>query len=271
MENQFDIRGKVAIITGGAGVLGGAIASGLSAAGVKIGIMSRSIDKVQKKVDEINAAGGEALALPADVLVSEQLEKAKDITLKKWGRIDILINCAGGNMKGATIMPDQSFFDLSLPDFGKVTDLNIKGTVLPSLIFGKEMAEQKQGCIINISSMAAERPLTRVVGYAASKAAIDNITKWLAVEMAQKYGAGLRVNAVAPGFFVGEQNRSLLLEADGSLTARGKTIIDHTPMNRFGDPEDLCGVVNWLCSDAAKFVTGTIIPVDGGFSAFSGV
>ncbi|MEM9885573.1 MAG: SDR family oxidoreductase [Bacteroidota bacterium] len=263
-----DLQGKVAVVTGGAGALGSAMVDGLAEAGVKVAVLSRNKESVEAKA---KAVVGEAMGLSADVLNREQLEAAREKILVEWGRIDILINAAGGNMKGATIMPDASFFDLSLDDFDKVMALNLKGTVLPSLVFGEVFAKRKRGCIINISSMAAQRPLTRVLGYAASKAAIDNLTKWLAVEMANKYGEGIRVNAIAPGFFIGEQNRSLLLKADGSYTDRAKTIIAHTPMQRFGEPEELCGVVNWLCSEAASFVTGTIITVDGGFGAFSGV
>lgn len=266
-----DLRGKTAIITGGAGVLGSAIARGLAAAGAEVGILSRTRNKVDAVVADIQSNGGKAMSVPADVLDRAQLELVRDKVLKEWDGIDILVNCAGGNQAGATIMPDQTLFDLSMADFDAVTRLNLQGTVLPILVFAEVMARQKRGSIINISSMAASRPMTRVFGYAAAKAAIDNATKWLAVELAAKFGPELRVNAVAPGFFVGEQNRDLLLQADGSLTARGETIIAHTPMQRFGDPEDLVGVVNWLAGEGAAFVTGTVIPVDGGFSAFSGV
>lgn len=268
---MLDLNEKVAIITGGNGVLGGAMAHGLSAKGVKVGILGRSRDTVEKRVEEIESAGGKAMALIADVLDKKSLQTAKDDVQQTWGRIDILINGAGGNMKGATISPDQTFFDLSIEDLSKVNDLNFKGTVLPTYVFGKSMAEPKKGSIINISSMAAQQAITRVMGYSAAKAAVDNFTKWLAVEMAQKYGDGIRVNAIAPGFFVGEQNRDLLLNADGSLTARGETIVSNTPMKRFGKAEELQGVANWLASDSASFVTGIVVPVDGGFSAFSGV
>lgn len=266
-----DLGGQVAIVTGGAGVLGSAMAKGLAMAGVKVAVMSRTLSKVEETVKAIEAAGGIALALAADVLDRDQLKQAKDKLLAEWGRIDILVNAAGGNMPGATIMPGQTFFDLTIPDFQKVTDLNLKGTVLPTLVFGEAMAERGNGSIVNISSMAAQRVITRVVGYSASKAAIDNFTRWMAVEMALKFGEGIRVNAIAPGFFIGEQNRRLLLNEDNSLTTRGQTIVDHTPMKRFGEPEELCGTLNWLCSDGAKFVTGVVIPVDGGFSAFSGI
>jgi NAD(P)-dependent dehydrogenase (short-subunit alcohol dehydrogenase family) len=185
--------------------------------------------------------------------------------------LDILINAAGGNMPGATIQPEQTIFDLSIDDFNAVTQLNLQGTVLPSIVFGKVMAERRNGCIINVSSMAAERALTRVVGYSASKAAIDNFTRWMAVEMTMKYGAGIRVNAIAPGFFIGEQNRRLLLREDGQPTERGASIIRQTPMRRFGEPDELNGCIQWLCSESASFVTGVVIPIDGGFSAFSGV
>ena len=268
---MFELNGKVAIITGGAGVLGGAMATGLAKAGAKVGILSRTKTKVEQKVKEIKKNGGKAIALVADVLDEKQLKAAEKKILKKWGRIDILVNSAGGNMKGATIMPDQNIFDLSMEDFTKVTDLNLKGTVLPTMVFGQTMATHKKGCIINISSMAAQQAITRVVGYSASKAAIDNFTKWMAVEMAHKFGEGVRVNAIAPGFFIADQNRRLLTKEDGSLTARGQTIIDETPVKRFGEPEELVSTLLWLASDASSFITGIIVPVDGGFSAFSGV
>jgi len=259
------------VITGGNGVLGGAIAMGLANHKVKVGILGRTQETVNKRVAEITNNGGEALALVADVLDENALKDAASKIIDRWGKIDILVNAAGGNLKGATIGPDQTFFDLSLNDFSKVSDLNLKGTVLPSFIFGKNIAENKKGSIINISSIAAQKALTRVVGYGAAKAGVENFTKWLAVEMADKYGDGIRINAIAPGFFIGEQNRDLLLDNDGSLTARGETIISQTPMKRFGKAEELQGAVNWLAGDEASFVTGIVLPVDGGFSAFSGV
>ena len=268
---MFNLSGKVAIITGGAGVLGSAMAKGLVQAGAKVAILSRTVAKVEKAVAEIKAMDGEGLALIADVLDENQLIDARNKVLKTWGQIDILVNAAGGNMKGATIMPNQDIFNLSMEDFTKVTDLNLKGTVLPTMVFAKEMAAQKKGSIINISSMAAQQAITRVVGYSASKAAIDNFTKWMAVEMAHKFGEGIRVNAIAPGFFIAEQNRRLLTNEDGSLTARGQTIVNETPVKRFGEPEELISTLIWLCSDASSFITGIIVPVDGGFSAFSGV
>ncbi|EIJ37354.1 SDR family oxidoreductase [Galbibacter orientalis] len=265
------LKNKVAIITGGNGVLGGAIAKGLALQKVKVAILGRTEKTVLDSVKEIKENGGEAIALIADVLNQKELEIAKTKVLDTWGSIDILVNAAGGNRKGATIAPDENFFDLSLEDFDKVNDLNFKGTVLPSFVFGKIMANNGRGSIINISSMAAQQAITRVVGYSASKAAVDNFTKWLAVEMALKYGDKIRVNAIAPGFFIGEQNRALLLNTDGTLTQRGQTIVAQTPMKRFGEPEELQGVTNWLAGDNSSFVTGVVIPIDGGFSAFSGV
>lgn len=265
------LKNKVAVITGGNGVLGGAIAKGLAAQGVKVGILGRNADTVQERVLEINNSGGKALGLVADVLNKEQLLSAKEKIETEFGQIDILVNAAGGNMKGATINPDQSIFDLDLDHLDKVGDLNFKGTVLPVTIFSRSMVDNRKGSIINISSLAAERALTRVMGYSSAKAAINNFTKWLAVEMAQKFGDGIRVNAIAPGFFIGEQNRDLLMNKDGSLTDRGNTIVTQTPMKRFGRPEELQGAANWLAGDESTFVTGIVIAIDGGFGSFSGV
>lgn len=267
----FDIQDKVAIVTGGAGVLGGAMARGLANAGAKLGILGRTPEKVHRQCEAIQKEGGQALTLVANVLDQQQLEAARDKILDRWGQIDCLLNVAGGNRAGATIGPEQNFFDLSMEDFDQVVALNLKGTVLPTYIFGQAMADQGTGSIVNISSMTAQQPFTRVVGYGAAKAAIDNFTRWLAVEMAHKYGAKIRVNALAPGVFIGEQNRRLLLNEQEELTPRGNTIIEHTPMRRFGEPEELVGTVIWLCSPAASFITGVVVPVDGGFSAFSGV
>lgn len=267
----MSLRNKVAIITGGAGALGGAMASGLAQQGAKIAVLGRTSNTIETKVDEIKNDGGDAIGLIADVLNRKQLEKSYDKVMQKWNQIDILVNAAGGNMKGATIMPEDSFFDMNLDDFDAVTKLNLQGTVLPTLVFGKQMAKQGSGSIINISSMAAQQALTRVLGYSTSKASIDIFTKWLAVEMAQKHSEKIRVNAIAPGFFIGEQNRRLLLNEDGSLTARGKTIVANTPMKRFGKAKELLSTLFWLCDDQSSFVTGIVVPVDGGFSAFSGV
>jgi len=266
-----NLKNKVAIITGGAGALGGTMALGLAKQGAKVVIIGRTAHTVQSKVNEINNAGGIAIGIIADVLNREQLDTAKKEVIQKWKRIDILVNAAGGNMKGATIMPEDSFFDMNMDDFDAVTKLNLKGTVLPTIVFGKQMAKQGQGNIVNISSMAAQQALTRVVGYSTSKASIDIFTKWLAVEMAQKHSEKIRVNAIAPGFFIGEQNRDLLLNKDGSLTARGKTIVTNTPMKRFGKADELLSTLYWICDDNSSFITGIVVPVDGGFSAFSGV
>ena len=271
MSNLFSVQDKVVAITGGAGVLGGAIANGMAQAGAKVAILNRTLENAEQKAAQISEQGGLALGLRSDVLDRNSLEMAKQNILEKWGKIDVLINVAGGNKAGATIGPDQSFFDLSLDDFSAVVDLNLKGTVLPTLVFSEQMAKQKKGVVINISSMTASQPFTRVVGYSAAKAGIDNFTKWLSVELNQKFGSGIRVNAIAPGVFVGKQNKDLLVNSDGSYTARGNTIVSHTPMSRFGEPEELVGTAIWLASEASKFVTGIVVPVDGGFSAFSGV
>jgi NAD(P)-dependent dehydrogenase (short-subunit alcohol dehydrogenase family) len=267
----FSLEGKVAIVTGGTGVLGGAIARGLAAAGARVGILGRRAEQAAQVAVSIGQAGGTALPLAADVLDPAQLAAARDLTLERWGAIDILVNAAGGNIPAANVVGDRSFFDLTEDALNQVVRLNFNGSVLPSQVFGKVMADRGGGSIINISSMAAQKPLTRVIGYAAAKSAIDNYTRWLAAELALKYGPGMRVNAIAPGFFVGEQNRSLLLNDDGTLTARGQLIVDHTPMRRFGEPDELVGTAVWLASDAARFVTGVVVPVDGGFSAFGGI
>lgn len=271
MDSLFDLSGQTAIVTGGNGVLGGAMAEGLAQAGVKVAILGRTEETVHQQVETIKQEGGEAIPLVADALDIEDLQKANDQMLSEWGQIDILINAAGGNIPGAVVNPDQSFLDLEDEAFEKVVDLNFHGTYRPTKVFSKAMIERQQGVIINISSMAAQKIISRVIGYSAAKAAIDNFTKSLAVEFANKHGEGLRVNAIAPGFFIGKQNKDLLLNEDGSLTDRGQTIVDHTPMNRFGEADELIGTTLWLCSDASKFVTGTVIPVDGGFNAFSGV
>lgn len=265
------MKGKVAAITGGCGTLGRAFVLGLVEQGVKVFSLDRNSDKSQRMVDEFKIMGHEVLSVQCDVLNEESVENAVSHVLEKAGKIDILVNTAGGNKPGATVMPEQSVFDISVEEFKKVNDLNLLGSVIPTIAFSKPMIEQKSGCIINISSMAAFSPLTRVVGYSASKAAINNFTQWMAVELASKYGSGIRVNAIAPGFFVAKQNRALLLKEDGSLTTRGETIISQTPMKRFGDPEDLVSTLLWLCDDRSKFITGIIVPVDGGYSAFSGV
>ena len=267
----FNVKNKVAIITGGAGVLGGCIATSLASAGAKIVILDRDQKIIDEKVAELNKLGTEAIGFVANVLDKASLQEVRTAILAKFNSIDILLNAAGGNMPGATIGPDQTIFDLSIEDFQKVTDLNLNGTVLPSIVFGEVMSQQKEGVIVNYSSMTVERAITRVVGYSASKAAMENFTRWMAVEMATKFGGKIRVNAIAPGFFIGNQNRKLLTNEDGSYTDRGNTIISNTPMKRFGEADELNGAIQFLCSDASKFITGIVIPIDGGFSAFSGV
>lgn len=262
---------KVVVVTGGAGVIGSAIAKGFAKQGSRVVILGRTQETIDAKVKEINDDGGNSIGISADVLDKTSLEAALQKILDAYGRIDILVNAAGGNVKGATIQPEEDFFEMQMDDFDTVTNLNLKGTVLPCLVFGKEISIRPEGCIVNISSLAAQNVLTRVVGYSASKAAVENFTKWLAVEMAQKLSTNLRINAIAPGFFIGEQNRALLLNEDGSLTDRGQTIISNTPMKRFGEAEELVSTALWLCDEGSKFITGIVVNVDGGFSAFSGV
>lgn len=265
------MKGKTAVMTGGTGVLGGAMAKGLAEAGARTVIIGRRKEAGDEVVKAIRSKGQEAIFVEADVLNADHLLKAKETILSTYGSLDILVNAAGGNMAGAVIAPDQNFFDLKMDAFKQVVALNLDGTVLPTQIFAEEMAKQKKGVIINIASMASYRPITRVVGYSAAKAAVDNFTHWLAVEMAKKFGEGIRVNAIAPGFFLTEQNRNLLTNPDGSYTARGEAAIRQTPFARFGQPEELIGTLIWLCSDASKFVTGVTVPVDGGFTVFCGV
>lgn len=271
LTGMFGLNGKRAIVTGGTGVLGGAMARGLARAGAQVAVLGRRADKAGEVAQQIIDAGGQAMAAPADVMDAESLDGARAAVVAAWGGIDILINAAGGTTPQATVSPDKTIFDMPLEPMREVFDLNLIGTLLPSQVFGAEMAKQGAGSIVNISSMNAQRALTRAIAYSAAKASIDNFTKWLAVELALKFGEGLRVNAIAPGFFVGDQNRALLLNEDGSLTKRGETIIAHTPAGRFGDPDDLLGATIYLCSPAARFVTGTIMMVDGGVNAFSGI
>lgn len=272
-ENLYDLTGRVAVVTGGYGVLGGSMARYLSEQGAKVAILGRNAEKGNAKAVEIaETTGGETMFLQADVLDKEALQAACDRLCAEWGGVDILLNAAGGNQAGATIAPNQTIFDLNTEAMRGVVDLNFMGTVLPTLVFGKAMADAKRkGSIVNISSMAAQGVITRVVGYSASKAAIDNFTRWMAVEMAKKFGEGVRVNAIAPGFFLTEQNRTLLTNPDGSLTDRSRDIIAATPYGRFGEPDELNGTLGWLASDASAFVTGVVVPVDGGFSIFTGV
>lgn len=270
-QDFFCIEGKVAIVTGGYGVLGGSISRHLAQQGADVVILGRNEDKGNALVKEINENGGKSLFIKCDVMDENQLIESREKILSIYGKLDILVNAAGGNVPGATLAPDQDFYTMKTTDWEKVIKLNMDGTVFPSLIFSKVMAEQGSGCIINVSSMAAYSAISRVPGYSAAKAAISNFTQWMATEMALKYGDKIRVNAIAPGFFIGEQNRAVLINPDGSLTERSKKVLAKTPMGRFGDITELNGVVQFLCSDAASFITGAVLPVDGGFSAYSGV
>ncbi|MDD6894775.1 MAG: SDR family oxidoreductase [Prevotellaceae bacterium] len=269
MNELFNIKGYVVVITGGTGVLGRTIAKYLALNGAKVIILGRKEEVGAEIVDDIKKAGGECEFLKTDVMNQDVVQQNCDYIMEKYGRIDTLLNAAGGNMKGATIAPDQNFFDLEASQFQTVLNLNLTGTVIPTQIFLKPMVAQGKGSVINFSSMAAFRPMTRVCGYAAAKAGISNFTAFMATECAKKFGEGIRVNAIAPGFFITEQNRSLLTNPDGSFTQRGQDVIRQTPFGRMGDPEELCGTIHYLMSDAAKFVTGTVAVVDGGFNAFA--
>ena len=270
-QKWLELPGKVAVVTGGGGVLCRTICLALAKVGARVAVLDLSLEAAEKVAAEIKDSGGQAFALKCDVLDKASLEEAAQAVIQAMGRIDILINGAGGNRPQATTTPLHSFFDLPADAIQWVFDLNLMGVILPSQVFGKMMAEQKSGVVLNISSMNAFRPLTRIPAYSAAKAGVSNFTQWLAVHMAQEYSPEIRVNAIASGFFVGDQNRTLLLNDDGSLTRRGQNIISHTPMARFGSPDDLVGAVLWLVSPASGFVTGIVVPVDGGFSAFSGV
>lgn len=268
---MFDIKGKVAVVTGGGGVLGGSIARSLVEAGVKVAVLDIREEQVNNRVKELEELGGEAVGFVSSVLNMEELEQARESLLAKWGKVDILINAAGGNMPGATLTEQQTVFDMKIDDFQKVTDLNLNGTVYPCLVFGEAMAKQGEGSMITISSMATYSAITRVLGYSVAKTGINIFTQWLAMEMATKFSEKIRVNAIAPGFFIGDQNRNVLINPDGSYTERSKKVLARTPMGRFGDIKELNGAVQFLCSNAASFITGVILPVDGGFSSFSGV
>ncbi|MCA9916650.1 MAG: SDR family oxidoreductase [Anaerolineales bacterium] len=271
LTKWYDFTGKTAVITGGTGVLGGEMACALVGLGANVAVLDRNTELPEQYKEPMDAGPGKYMVVYGDVLNREVLETAVQQVVAAYGRIDILINAAGGNHPKATTNAETSFFDLPKEALGFVFDLNIMGTIMPSQIIGKQMAEQGEGVILNISSMNAFRPLTRIPAYSAAKAGVSNFTQWLAVHIAQEYSPRIRVNAIAPGFFVGNQNRALLYNDDGSLTARGQQIIDHTPMGRFGNSDELLGTVLWLLSPAAQFVSGIIVPVDGGFSAYSGV
>ena len=272
LSDLYSFKEFNVVITGGAGVLGGEIACALLGVGANVAIIDRDTKRAEQLIEHLGCPEGCAITVYGDVLKKDTLEKALEVITNEFGQIHALINAAGGNHPSATTRPDLSFFDLPLDALRHVGDLNLLGTILPCQVFGRGMAERGEGVILNVSSMNAFRPLTRVPAYSAAKAADLNFTQWLAVHMAQNYSPRIRVNAIAPGFFLTEQNRFLLTDKDtGELTERGKSILAHTPMNRFGTPEDLLGATLWLLSSASAFVTGTVIPIDGGFSAFSGV
>jgi NAD(P)-dependent dehydrogenase (short-subunit alcohol dehydrogenase family) len=270
---SYDFSGRTAVITGGTGVLGSEMARAVAACHASVVLLGRNVARAEEVLATFPKAGnGRHLALRADVLDRPALEEAAKTVLGERGSIDFLINGAGGNDPKATTTADTRFFDLPLAALQAVTNLNLLGTILPSQVFGRSMAERKEGIVLNVSSVNASRPLTRIAAYSASKAAISNFTQWLAVHLAQEYSPSIRVNAILPGFFLTEQNRFLLTDKEtGALTARGKKIIEHTPAGRFGTPDDLTGALLWLLSPASKFVTGAVIPVDGGFTAYSGV
>lgn len=269
MNELFNIKDQVVVITGGTGVLGKTIAKYLALNGAKVVILGRKEEVGNAIVEDIREAGGECCFMQTDVMDVAKVQENCDAILAKYGRVDTLLNAAGGNMAGAVIAPDQTFFDLKVEAFEQVLSLNLTGTVIPTQIFLKPMVAQGKGNIINFSSMSAFRAITRVCGYSAAKAGISNFTGYMATECARKFGEGIRVNAIAPGFFITEQNRTLLTNPDGSYTQRGKDVIHQTPFGRMGEPEELCGTIHYLMSDAAKFVTGTVAVVDGGFNCFA--
>jgi len=272
MKRLFNVEGKVVVLTGGGGVLCGTMARGFAKAGARVAVLDIAKDAAQKVADEVNEGGGEAIAVYSDVLNPEVLQESAKEVLDRFGTVDILVNGAGGNSRRATTSPEVSFFDLPQDAFQWVFNLNFVGTLLPTQVFGKILADKGEGVILNIASVNAFRPLTNIPAYSAAKASVKNFTEWFAVHVSQNYSKKIRVNAIAPGFFLTEQNRFLLTdEKTGEMTPRGQKIIDHTPMGRYGDPAELMGTVLWLCSPGAEFVHGVTVLVDGGFCAYSGV
>jgi NAD(P)-dependent dehydrogenase (short-subunit alcohol dehydrogenase family) len=270
-EVNFDISGQVAVITGAGGIICGVMAREMAKKGAKVALLDLFVENAQKIADEINAAGGDAIAVKANVLDRASLEEARDAVVAKYGHIDILINGAGGNKKQATVSPELDFFHLDVDAFKWVFDLNVTGAVLTTMVFGELLAKQGSGNVINIASMATYHPLTNTVAYCGAKAAVANFTEWMATHFNQNYSKNIRVNAIAPGFLLTTQNRFLMQKEDGTPTDRGQRVLNKTPMGRYGDPEEMAGPVIWLCSEAASFVNGAVIPVDGGFSAFWGI
>ena len=271
MENDFSLKGKVVVVTGGTGILGNAFVNAIVEAGGAVGILGRNEAVANERADAINAAGGKALALVADALKEDQLAAARDKVLSTFGKIDGLVNAAGGNMPAGVLQPNEDIFKMSMNGMKQVMDLNLWGTLIPTQVFGEAIAQNGQGSIVNISSMNSKRAITKVLGYNMGKAAVDCYTQWFAVELANRYGDKIRMNAVAPGFFLTEQNRNLLTTPDGGYTERGGLVIKQAPFKRFGHADELKGALVWLLSDASKFVTGAMICVDGGFSIFGGV
>lgn len=268
---SFSLKDKVILVTGGTGVLGDAFVKGIVQAGGIVGILGRNEKVAQERADAINASGGQAIALVTDVMKEADLIATRNKVVDIYGRIDGLVNGAGGNMPGGVLQPDQDLFSMSMDGMRQVMDLNLWGTLIPTQVFGEVMVKGGKGSIVNISSMASQQAISKVLGYSMAKAAIDNYTKWFAVEAANRYGDTIRMNAIAPGFFLTEQNRNLLTQPDGSYTERGNLVLRNTPFKRFGNANELIGALVWLLSDASAFVTGTVVTVDGGFSIFSGV
>ncbi|AYL95644.1 SDR family oxidoreductase [Mucilaginibacter celer] len=270
MDN-FLLSNKVIIITGGTGILGQAFINGIVRAGGTVAILGRNKEIAEQRAAQLQKNGAKALALIADVTSEHELKAARHLVLDTFGKIDGLVNAAGGNMPGGIIQPHDSLFSFDIEALRQVIDLNLYGTILPTRVFGEAIAENGSGSIVNISSMASQQAITKVLGYSLAKGAVDTFTKWFAVELANRYGDRIRSNAIAPGFFLTEQNKNLLTTPTGSYTERGNLVIDKTPFKRFGSPDELVGALVWLLSDASRFVTGTVITVDGGFSVFSGV
>ncbi len=271
LQNEFSLTDKVIVVTGGTGILGEAFINGIARAGGTVGVLGRNEKVAGERAASINSIGGKAIVLIADVTNNQQLVDARKKVIDTYGKIDGLVNAAGGNIPGAVIQPDQDIFDLNFEALNEVMNLNLFGTLLPTQVFGEALKDNGSGSIVNISSMASQKAITKVLGYSMAKAAIDTYTRWFSVELGKRYGDKIRMNAIAPGFFLTEQNRSLLTDKDGNMTERGNLVIKNTPFNRFGNPEELVGALIWLLSDASKFVSGTVVNVDGGFSVFSGV
>jgi NAD(P)-dependent dehydrogenase (short-subunit alcohol dehydrogenase family) len=271
LENNFSLKDKVIIVTGGTGIIGNSFINGITAAGGAVGILGRNEKVANERVKNIVTKGGRAIALIADVTNESQLISAREKMLTKFGKIDGLVNAAGGNIPDAVVQPEQDIFKLNVIALDEVMRLNLLGTILPTQVFGEAIKDNGSGSIVNISSVVSQLAVTKVLGYSLAKASIDSYTQWFAVELARRYGDAIRMNSIAPGFFLTEQNKTLLTNPDGSLTERGNLVIKNTPFSRFGNPDELIGALVWLLSDASKFVTGSKITVDGGFTIYSGV